>query len=69
MWSQAENSSAMTKKPECPSCGSLETLQVTMTLAGLPSSFTTCSVCEWRGWERAGEKLPLGSILDLVSTR
>jgi hypothetical protein len=39
-----------------------------MTVAGLPTSFTTCSVCEWRGWERDGETLPLVSVLELVST-
>jgi hypothetical protein len=39
-----------------------------MTLAGLPISFTTCSVCEWRGWERDGENLPLVSVLELVSS-
>jgi hypothetical protein len=53
----------------CQSCGSEETLQVTMTLAGLPTSFTTCSVCEWRGWERDGETLRLGSVLEIVSSR
>jgi hypothetical protein len=52
----------------CPSCGSDETLQVMMMLAGSPASFTTCSVCEWRGWERDGESLPLVSVLQLVST-
>lgn len=40
-----------------------------MVLAGMPTSFTTCSVCEWRGWERAGENLPLVSVLELASTR
>jgi hypothetical protein len=53
---------------ECPSCGSAETLQVFMTLAGAPTSFTTCAECEWRGWERSGERLPLNSVLELVST-
>ncbi|HEX9235616.1 MAG TPA: hypothetical protein VF972_05005 [Actinomycetota bacterium] len=52
----------------CPSCGSQETLRVTMTLAGSPASFTSCPVCEWKGWEREGENLPLGAVLSLVST-
>jgi len=41
---------------------------VTMTLAGSPASFTSCPVCEWKGWEREGENLPLGAVLSLVST-
>jgi hypothetical protein len=53
----------------CRSCGSQETLRVTMTLAGLPTSFVTCSACEWRGWERDGESLPLVSVLELASPR
>jgi hypothetical protein len=51
----------------CPSCGSQETIKVTMTLAGAASSFTMCNVCEWKAWERGGEKLPLGSVLTFVS--
>jgi hypothetical protein len=38
-------------------------------LAGSPVSFTSCSNCEWKGWEREGQKLPLGSVLGLVSDR
>jgi hypothetical protein len=38
-------------------------------LAGSLVSFTSCSNCEWKGWEREGQKLPLGSVLDLVSDR
>ena len=40
-----------------------------MTLAGSPASFTMCNACEWKAWERGGERLPLGSILTLASTR
>jgi hypothetical protein len=53
---------------ECPSCGSAETLQVYMTVAGAPTSFTTCTECEWRGWKRGGELLPLTSLLELVAS-
>jgi hypothetical protein len=53
----------------CPSCGSADTLRVEITLGGSPVSFTSCSNCEWKGWERNGEKLPLGSVLSLVSDR
>jgi len=44
-------------------------MRVSMTLAGSAASFTMCSVGEWKGWEREGEHLHLGSVLDLVSTR
>jgi len=53
----------------CPGCGSRETLKVTLTLAGSPTTFTMCNMCEWKAWERDGEKLPLGSVLSLVSAR
>jgi hypothetical protein len=52
----------------CPSCGSAETLQVTMMLSGSQVSFTLCSACEWKGWERDGELIPLDSVLDIVAT-
>ena len=42
---------------------------MTLTLAGSPATFTMCNLCEWKAWERDGEKLPLGSVLGLVSTR
>lgn len=32
-------------------------------------SFMSCPVCEWKGWEREGHNVPLGSILSLVSAR
>jgi hypothetical protein len=53
----------------CPSCGAEALVQVNMVLAGVESSFTSCSLCEWRGWERDGQHLPLASVLTLVSPR
>jgi hypothetical protein len=53
---------------DCPSCGSQQMIKVALTLAGFPSSFTMCNVCEWKAWRREGETLPLGSVLTLVST-
>jgi hypothetical protein len=58
-----------TRSTPCPSCGSAETLRVEIALAASPVSFTSCSTCEWKGWERGGESLPLGSVLGLVATR
>jgi hypothetical protein len=66
------NHSAMAHFPTttpCPACGSRETFRVSMTLAGSPTSFMSCTVCEWKGWEREGEHLALNSVLALVSTR
>jgi transcription elongation factor Elf1 len=54
---------------DCPSCGSRQMINVALTLAGSPVSFTMCNVCEWKAWEREGERLPLGSVLTLVSAR
>lgn len=44
-------------------------MRLSMTLAGSPVQFTTCAVCEWKGWEREGETLPLGSVLAMASAR
>jgi hypothetical protein len=57
------------KTEPCGACGSTETIQVKMTLAGAPTTFTMCSKCEWKGWQREGEQLPLDSVLSLVSKR
>ena len=40
-----------------------------MTLAGEPVLFTSCNHCEWKGWQRQGETLPLSSVLGLVAQR
>jgi hypothetical protein len=53
----------------CPSCGSQETLRVRMTVGESPLCFTSCPQCEWKGWEREGENIPLGSVLSIVSSR
>jgi predicted RNA-binding Zn-ribbon protein involved in translation (DUF1610 family) len=60
---------APTSTNSCPSCGSQETLRVTMTVAGSPLAFASCPACEWKGWEREGKHVALGSVLALVSTR
>jgi len=53
----------------CRVCGSAETIQVSVTLSGIPSSFTMCSVCEWKAWEHQGQEVPLASVLQLVAVR
>jgi hypothetical protein len=57
------------KQIPCPSCGSEQTLRVSLMLAGSDASFTMCSVCEWKGWERDGQLIQLGSVLSLVASR
>jgi len=57
------------KSVPCPSCGSQQTIHVTMSLAGSPASFTMCNSCEWKAWERQGERLGLGSVLTFASMR
>jgi len=44
-------------------------MRLSMTLAGSPVQFTTCSMCEWKGWNLQGEDLPLTSVLALASAR
>ena len=66
-----ENHWAMTTNQNaeifCPKCGSEETLRVELTIGGAPASFTTCCVCEWRGWEREGQVIRLDDVLEIVS--
>ena len=42
---------------------------MSMALGGAPGSFTSCHACEWKGWERGGERLTLESVLGLVAAR
>jgi hypothetical protein len=51
----------------CPKCGSEETLRVELTIGGAPTTFTTCCICEWRGWEREGQVIRLDDVLEIVS--
>jgi hypothetical protein len=53
----------------CPACGAADTITVTLTVAGSPASFTSCPTCEWKGWQRDGQTLTLGSVLTLVAAR
>lgn len=62
-------STATRSTMQCPSCGAADTMTISLTLAGTPATFRMCSMCEWKGWERAGEDLRLESVLALVATR
>jgi hypothetical protein len=54
---------------QCPSCGSAELIQLAMTVSEIPLSFAACNSCEWKGWQREGQILPLRSLLSLISAR
>ncbi|MGH9189506.1 MAG: hypothetical protein ACRD0Q_05685 [Acidimicrobiales bacterium] len=53
----------------CPSCGRGQLVEIRLTVADRPMSMRSCPSCERRWWESNGELLPLGSVLELVSSR
>ena len=59
-------SKQMTK---CPTCGSLDLVQISMSFEGSGIEFRACSSCEERWWEREGLRVPLRVVLDLVPKR
>ena len=54
---------------KCPACGSKDIMSVGMTLVEAALAFSFCTGCEWKGWEREGQTLPLSSVLSLVTSR
>jgi hypothetical protein len=40
-----------------------------MTISEAAVLFSSCNACEWKGWQREGETLPLSSVLGLVTKR
>lgn len=51
----------------CGSCGADSVIQIELTLAdGTDVTFFSCHRCESRWWNRDGEDLPLGTVLDLA---
>jgi hypothetical protein len=53
---------------KCPACGSHDVMSVGMTLVESALAFSFCTACEWKGWEREGQILPLSSVLQLVTS-
>jgi transposase-like protein len=52
----------------CPECGSEETTQIEMKLAGdLAVQFFSCRVCESRWWEKEGDTIALDEVLNLAA--
>jgi formate dehydrogenase maturation protein FdhE len=54
---------------KCPTCGSLDLVQISMTFEGSGIHFRACHACEERWWEKDGLRIPLRVVLDLVPKR
>lgn len=54
---------------KCPTCGSLDLVQISMTFEGSGIHFRACHACEERWWEKDGSRIPLRVVLDLVPKR
>lgn len=50
----------------CPSCGQGDLITIGMSVSEQDLMFTTCHLCEAKWWYRAGELVPLSSVIDLV---
>lgn len=51
----------------CACCHSTELVEIRMRLRARAVTMRSCLVCEHRWWERDGEQVGVGSILDLVA--
>ena len=54
---------------KCPSCGSLDLVDISMSFEGSGIRFRACHACEERWWEKDGLRIPLKVVLDLVPKR
>lgn len=51
----------------CASCGQNSVIEIEMTLPdGTEVAFCSCHVCEAKWWNRDGESIAVGGIIDLV---
>lgn len=51
----------------CASCGQSSVIEIEMTLPdGTEVAFCSCHVCEAKWWNRDGEAIAVGGIIDLV---
>jgi hypothetical protein len=53
----------------CPSCRSTELVKISLRVHDEPVTMHSCSGCENRWWEKAGVRVGLPSVLELVSAR
>lgn len=54
---------------KCPTCGSSDLVNISMTFEGSGILFRACHACEGRWWEKDGLRIPLKTVLDLVPKR
>lgn len=57
------------QRVKCPSCGSLDLVNISMSFEGSGIQFRACHACEERWWEKDGLRIPLKVVLDLVPKR
>ena len=56
----------MARSTPCPRCdGTL--VEIQMTIDGQPVTMRSCSVCELRWWDNAGDLIDLTSVLEMAS--
>ena len=52
---------------ECPDCGSANVINITLTTQeGDPIAFHSCHACDRRWWNKDGERIDLGNVLELA---
>lgn len=71
--SAAEGGNALRKRDErvdsvkCPRCRSRDLVTIGMSVAGENVVLKSCSACDVRWWEGAGQRLELSSVLELAA--
>jgi len=64
---RVEHASMDDKSPgACPVCHQGDLITISMTVSENDLSFTTCHMCEAKWWYRAGESVPLQSVIGSV---
>jgi transposase-like protein len=53
----------------CPYCRSRDVVEISMELRSEKVTMHSCPACERRWWDRDGQSVGLGSVLDLVAAR
>jgi transposase-like protein len=53
----------------CPTCRSTALVEIGLRVHDQTVTMHSCSACESRWWDRAGERVTLPSVLKLVGTK
>ncbi|MEN3315978.1 MAG: hypothetical protein V7605_2212 [Acidimicrobiaceae bacterium] len=53
----------------CPSCRSTALVEIRLTLHDQLVTMHSCSTCERRWWDKAGQLVSLPSVLELVALK